>query len=157
MNTLDLIKLAEMEGEGMGGDNEVTAAMMKELLAEAEGIPQDAGMGQGMGQGAEEIDPELLQAILSMSGEGQGQEMPQEAAPTETEMSPEIMQMLMSALGNESGGMEEGQGDMTEQFEEAPEEDSGEYTEDSTGAEEDDIEKEAMLKAASFLRSVGLA
>jgi len=152
MNTVDLIKLAEMgaapeDMQNVQGDgNEVTAAMMKELLAEAEGLPA----AESGDMNPEDIDPEVLQALMSMS-QGGSQEMPEEAGMGgEEEINPEILQMIMSALGGSD------EGSMAQGFEGEEQEDSSEYTEDSTGVDEDDIAKEAMVKASAFLKSAGL-
>lgn len=151
MNTVTLLKLAEMEAEG---------AMMKELAGEA----QDAGvdptsvdqealiealLSQGDETQAEEQDDlaALLAAAEQESG-GAGAEMPMEGAGVE-QGSPDIM-ALLSALGGEGG--EGGEAGMSEEM---PEEDFAGESEDvpAEDSEEDveEIKEAAMHKAAAFL------
>jgi len=163
MNTITLLKLAEMEAEG---------AMMKELAGEA----QDAGidpmavdqgaliealLSQGDETQAEEQDDlaALLAAAEQEAGGGAvpGAEMPMEGAGAE-QGSPDIM-ALLSALGAEGGDAGTAEEMPEEAFagesEEAPAEDTEEDFEEDSGEDDvEEIKEAAMQKAAAFLRGM---
>lgn len=159
MNTITLLKLAEMEAEG---------AMMKELAGEAQdagidptAVDQEALIEALLSQGDETQAEEqndlaaLLAAAEQEAGGGAvpGAEMPMEGAGVE-QGSPDIM-ALLSALGGEGGdaGMSEEtpEESFAEESDEAPAEDS---EEDSGEDEVEEIKEAAMQKAASFLRGL---
>lgn len=154
MNSITLLKLAEMEAEG---------AMMKELAGEA----QDAGIDPtAVDQNA------LIEALLAQGDESQAEEQDdlsallaaaeQEAGPAMNpamggaeigggaeQSSPDIM-ALLSALSGAEGGMP---AEAPEEIpEEAPEEPETEY-EESGEDDVEEIKEAAMQKAAAFLRS----
>ena len=160
MNTIDIVKMAEMEAD---------AAMMKELAGEADGsfLP--------VGEGMEDIDPAVLQAIAGLlQGQDQGaveQEVPmeEEIPMDEGQLTPEMFAQaegaepsmeqepgqevseedLMAIIQQLQGG--EDMGEEVPVEEEAPMEE--EIPQDEEEYEDDghDVEKAAMRKAAEFL------